>query len=56
LKIMPSSMLVESAMRGITPSYAIRDLERRRPPAALVVVAAMSLFNIAVTVLALLSD
>jgi hypothetical protein len=49
-------MVVESAMRGITPSYAIRDLERRRPPTALVAIAAMSLFNIAVTVLALLPD
>jgi hypothetical protein len=53
---MPSSMLVESAMRGITSSFAIRDLERRRPPTALVAIAVMSLFNIAVTVLALLSE
>jgi hypothetical protein len=35
--------------------YAIRDLERRRPPTALVVVAAMGVVNIAVTVLSLLS-
>ena len=50
------AIIVESAMRGLTSNHAIQDLERHRPPTALVVIAAMGLFNIAVTVLALLSD
>ena len=53
---MPFAIIGEGAMRGFTSSYAIRDLERHRPPPALVVIAALGLFNIAVTVLALLPD
>jgi hypothetical protein len=41
-------------MRGVTSKHAIQDLERHRPPTALVVIAAMGVFNIGVTVLSLL--
>jgi hypothetical protein len=42
-------------MRAVTSKYGIQqDLERHRPPTALVVIAAIGVFNIGVTVLSLL--
>ena len=53
--MMPPPKAGESAMQAITSNNAIRELERRRRPRALVVITAMGVFNITVTVLSLLA-